>query len=838
MFKLNLHRKVLIAFIGLALLPLALLALYAGQHLSFMESFLREKTTEALDAQVARALKLRSEMVAKDVDDFLRAVEEDVRDLALLPPRPDLYKQFSRQHRRSVWYRTGTDENPEERREKVPLYAELAWVDPDGQERLRIVGGQVVDELRDVSDPANTTYQSENYFQIARDMPPDVVYTTSLTGWHVSKAEQLDGASSPEKVVERARYQGVIRFIKTVYDEEGSMLGMVVVSLDHRHLMEFTQHIAPTEDRSVVFPLHDSGNYAFMFDNEGWIITHPRYWNIRGVDRSGQLVPPYTAASAPELVQKGIIPINLYYAGFVDPNYPAVARAVLEGRGGVMDITTEDGIKKIIAFAPVYYFGAGQGSSWIFGGIIIATDVQQFHKPAIKTSRVIRQEITDFIGSSWIVIVVTTVIVVFVAYRLSQSITGPLLQLTAGTRKMAKGNLKTRVTVDSTDEVGDLALSFNAMARELDERRLRLLQTLKALRRSRREILQERNFKETVFENIETGVLTLDGSRTVTSVNTPACQILGTEQEAGKCPLEDFLGDWPEIFAAIEDAPRDAVQEHWSTYVPLERQGRGLTFRIALLPLSYGDEGSCILAVEDLTERVNMRKQMARMERLASLGRLAAGVAHEIRNPLTGVNLLLDDLHDRLLANPADQALIQKALGEIERLEELVGELLNFASLPQPRLQPGNLGDVLQDTLFLVRRQCQKCGVSLEEDLPSSFPTCDLDPDKLKQAFLNLFNNALDAMPQGGNLFVGADIMQEGVQIQIRDTGRGIPQENIPLIFEPFYTSKGHGTGLGLSITHSIISNHGGRIEVRSQSGRGTSMLLWFPLSHSMQRGR
>ncbi|NIQ96987.1 MAG: hypothetical protein GWO11_09235, partial [Desulfuromonadales bacterium] len=144
MFKLNLHRKVLVAFLGLALLPLALLALYAGQHLSFMESFLRDKTTEALDAQVARALKLRAEMVAADVDDFLRAVEEDVRDLALLPPRADLYEQFSRQHRRPVWYRTGTDASPVERREEVPLYAELAWIGPEGRERLRIVDGQAV----------------------------------------------------------------------------------------------------------------------------------------------------------------------------------------------------------------------------------------------------------------------------------------------------------------------------------------------------------------------------------------------------------------------------------------------------------------------------------------------------------------------------------------------------------------------------------------------------------------------------------------------------------------------------------------------------------------------
>ncbi len=262
-----------------------------------------------------------------------------------------------------------------------------------------------------------------------------------------------------------------------------------------------------------------------------------------------------------------------------------------------------------------------------------------------------------------------------------------------------------------------------------------------------------------------------------------------------------------------------------------ERNGRTLNFRLALHPLRFGEEGGRILTVEDLTERVSLRQQMARMERLASLGRLSAGIAHEIRNPLTGVSLLLDELHDRLLHQPEDQALIYRSLQEIERLEGLVGELLDFASQPQTRLEPGDVRQVLRDTLFLVKKQCQRGGVELVEAMDADLPPVPLDRDKLKQAFLNLMNNAREAMPRGGVLKIGTQAGAEGVRIAIGDTGEGIPADRLALIFEPFYTSKSAGTGLGLSITHNIVSDHGGRIEVKSRPGEGTTFLLFFPLA-------
>jgi len=767
------------------------------------------------------------------VSAFLREVEGDLLDLSLLPPTESSYLNFSRSHKRELWYRRGTNDKPLEVREKALLYSELSYLDGRGRELVRVVAGQPSHDYRDLSDPAQTTYKRETYFNQAAQLETGQLWVSRLNGWYVSRNDQLQGAKTPLEAVQGALYRGVIRFATPIW-ENGDLQGVVVLSLDHRHLMEYTQHISSIEDKEVVFPSYSSGNYAFIFDDQGWMIAHPKYWDIRGYDAAGYLVPAYNADSSKEDILSGRIPFNLFVADFIHPNYPRVAKAVIRGESGVVETVNIGGSNKIMAYAPIHYNRGVYRDYNIFGGVTIGAEIDQFHQPAEATSHLIQREISNYLMQSWLVISLTIMFVIATAYFLSNSIVRPVLSLTEGTRRMIRGNLSAEVKVSSNDEVGVLADSFNNMVAELNHRRQRLLQTLQALRQSRKEIIRERNFKDTVFENIETGLLTFDADRMVTSANGHACQILKISRPGKDCSWTKMLVEWPELREVLGEwfsLSESGESRSFRQYIPLDRKGRPLTYLMTMFPLSFRQQEGWLLTIEDLTERVNMRQQMARMDRLASLGRMSAGIAHEVRNPLTGVSLLLDELHDRLLGKEDDQQLIRRALGEIERLESLINEMLHFSTLPTPKLAYGQVESVIQDSLFLTRKQCQRQNVKLIEQIADDLPKIMLDADRLKQVLLNLLNNALDAMPDGGTLQVNVKTDNNKLMICISDTGVGISSEKLPLIFEPFFTSKGQGTGLGLAISYNIISDHGGDIQVESKFGKGTTLIISLPIT-------
>ena len=834
MLRVNLHTKVLGALLLLSLVPLILLLFSSHHSLRLVEDLLRQRTTETLDTQSTKALEKRTQMVAEQVSAFLQQVEGNLLDLALLNPTQDNYLRFNNNHQREIWYRSGTNENPIEIREAVPLYSELAFVDTKGREQLRIVAGKPCNYLRNLTDPYQTTYPYEDYFYQASRLASGEVWATRLHGWYVARDEQLQGAATPLDAVEGHQYTGVVRFATPVY-VDGEWQGVAVLSLDHRHLMTFTQHISPIDDEDTVFPSYESGNYAFMFDDEGWMLTHPKFWNIRGFDNSGELVPPYTVDTPQEVIDAGRIPFNLLTSGFIHPNYPEAARLVRQGESGVLSTVNVGGSHKIMAYAPISYPRGVYQQLGVFGGITIGAEIDLFHLPATSTALLIQNEINNYLTQSWFVISATVIFVAFVAYLLSSSMVRPIQQLTEGTRKMIGGRQqRVKVDVKSNDEVGVLADSFNHMVDDLSSRRERLLRTMQALRRSRKEIISERNFKNTVFENIETGVITFNSERRVTSANGPACRILDMPRHAKTPTKTELFSGWPELTEVLDDWFSNGMSRKSGScrlYVPMDRKGRKLTYRMALFPLSFRKQEGWLLTIEDLTERVSMRLQMARMDRLASLGRMSAGIAHEVRNPLTGVSLLLDELHDRLLGQQADQTLIRKALGEIERLETLVTEMLRFSSVKTPKLSSGSVAAVLHDSIFLIRKQCQQQQIEIIEDIPADLADVMLDTDRLKQVVLNLVNNALDSMPQGGTLDIRAEQLKSDILISIADTGEGISSDQLPLVFEPFYTTKGQGTGLGLSICYNIISEHGGDIQNDSVVQQGTTIRITLPLA-------
>jgi two-component system NtrC family sensor kinase len=235
---------------------------------------------------------------------------------------------------------------------------------------------------------------------------------------------------------------------------------------------------------------------------------------------------------------------------------------------------------------------------------------------------------------------------------------------------------------------------------------------------------------------------------------------------------------------------------------------------------------------ERTAELKKIHGQLFRSEKLASLGKLAAGVAHEINNPLTGVltnsSLLLEDLED---GDPKKDD-VQVIVNETIRCREIVKRLLDFARQTKPLKKQTNINSLIENIVLLVRNQTSFRNINIERNLSENIPEIMADSDQIQQVFINFILNASDAMPKGGTLNIDSRIMENGEFIEIRftDNGTGISEENKNRIFDPFFTTKESGTGLGLSITYGIVEQHGGTIHVESELGKGTTFIVQLPI--------
>lgn len=827
MTRLTLFKKILIITLLLSLLPLLASSLILFFNLETTSARLTSEIGGTADIQASESLQMRASQVAESVSDFLRQCESDLIFLSTSQLDRGTLLNFYASRKGEIWHRSGTASLPREIREHIPLYRSIALIDKTGREKLVIRDGIFVADryLKNVSNPADTEFRSEDYFNRVVKQPGKI-YVSHLTGRHVSKAEQLNGADEPENAFDGGSYQGVIRFAAAMFDSRGSFNGVVVISLDHRHLMEFSQHIDPGSKFSTIFPSYKSGNYAFIFDDEGWIITHPKYWDIRGLDNSGKPVPPYSDKSSAEEIKTGRIPFNLDFAGFIHPNYPLVAAEVRKQKTGFVDTTNVGGEKKIMAFAPIQYDSGDYERYGVFGGVTIGSQLDRFQSAARKGSRLINQQLGEHRTRSAVILVLTAILAGFSAWILSRGITKPLLQLTDGAHRLAEGDTHTRVAISSTDEIGELARTFNVMSDELETRKNSLLATLDELQRSRVEIIEERNFKASILESISSAIITFSPDGILTSINGLGMKLLANLDSDGM-KYQDVLAEWPGLTERIAVVLK-SKDGYGREPLNMVYQGEAACFDVGIFPIGKDAEMGLTMTLRNETEREKLREEMVRLDRLASLGKLSAGIAHEVRNPLTGISLLLDDLHDRSALNASDKVMLSKALSEIERVERLMSALLNYSTPVSADFREGDLSRVLNDTILLMRRQAELQRVTLEI-ISGTLPIFRFDPEKIKQALINIIKNALEAMERGGRLTVTTLHQADKVIITVHDNGPGIDEQNLPLIFEPFFTSKGAGTGLGLSITQRIVEEHHGSISVESSAGVGTTFTITLP---------
>ncbi|HEY8449035.1 MAG TPA: ATP-binding protein, partial [Bacillota bacterium] len=264
--------------------------------------------------------------------------------------------------------------------------------------------------------------------------------------------------------------------------------------------------------------------------------------------------------------------------------------------------------------------------------------------------------------------------------------------------------------------------------------------------------------------------------------------------------------------------------------------GERRLFHVYVAPVISHDE-KVVAAVGiawDVTHIHRLEQQAREAERMAAIGQLAAGAAHEIRNPLTAIKGFVQLFQRRARAGEEGEAW-NVVLAEIERIERLLRDLLLMAKPQQPERAPCDLNLLVERVLLLLEAQARECGVTIETALEPGLPVLVADGQQLRQVLYNLVLNAIEAMPDGGRLRVETALAGDGRQVvlQVRDTGVGIEPDHLDRVAEPFFTTKAHGTGLGLAVVRSIVNNHGGTIECESQPGRGTTFIVRLPLDGS-----
>jgi PAS domain S-box-containing protein len=353
------------------------------------------------------------------------------------------------------------------------------------------------------------------------------------------------------------------------------------------------------------------------------------------------------------------------------------------------------------------------------------------------------------------------------------------------------------------------------------------------------DLLNEKKFSENVLKSSINGILTVDISGRITSLNPAIEEMFRIKKEEVS---DNFIWDIFDSSEWIENSKK-VIAEHsnikgWEFTKTREQDETILNINTSQITNEAGDLIGFMFLVQDITQEKKRDRYLQRVNRLISLGELAAGIAHEIRNPLTGIGVVLDIL-SRKKYSKADLCLINEANGEIERLEKLISDLLTFARPRELNFDLVDLRSIITSIFYLIKEQCNHKKIKLLINISDDLKPLLLDHERIRQGLLNIVINAINAVPDGGKLIIQASNCKneidnnDAVKIIISDTGIGISNENKNRIFDPFFTTSNKGTGLGLSITHSIIKEHNGSIQVESEEGKGTEFTIILPRNRS-----
>ncbi|RMF69856.1 MAG: PAS domain S-box protein [Calditrichaeota bacterium] len=365
------------------------------------------------------------------------------------------------------------------------------------------------------------------------------------------------------------------------------------------------------------------------------------------------------------------------------------------------------------------------------------------------------------------------------------------------------------------------------------------------------EIIELKNFNESIIQSMGSGLITIDFERRVTSFNQGAEEMLGyaAEDVVGK-PLESLFPkeDCERLLSNVDDPDRSLLNREMQLGT---KNGHSIYVGFTATPRfdTQGRRVGAIISFKDITQIKQMQSEVQRMDRLASMGVLASGIAHEIRNPLAGIKTIAQTLEEDIEPDDSRREYVSRIVRQVNRMDDLLKTIFSYAKPREPQRKYHRLQEIVQEVVALLENRMRSQSVEFVESYHPELPLAYVDFYQIQQVFVNLFLNALDAMPDGGTLKLDAHpkvttlhrVDRRGrpftvqnksalyVQVLLSDTGVGIQPSDLPSIFNPFFTTKPQGSGLGLSIVYRIMTEHNGDIQVNSEMNKGTTFSLLLP---------
>lgn len=498
------------------------------------------------------------------------------------------------------------------------------------------------------------------------------------------------------------------------------------------------------------------------------------------------------------------------------------------------------------ALVPVY---SSLGSREVIGAISV-----DFFIPQSLVSRImeISKGFEDYkqlrmvkhpIRSSYLITLsLVTLLIIFAAtwfgLFLAKGITDPIEKLADGTQKIIQGNLDFQIPKTSADEIGTLVDSFNRMTQDLKMSKSQVEKAYAELSKSNVELEQRRRYMEIVLRDVGAGVISIDRDGIIRTMNKSAEKILGLQAEAaiGKKYVEALANEYTLLAEELIKAASKAESHPLTQPIKITIGNETLTIllKITMLRDEENQNLGMVLVLDDLT-------QLQKAQRAAAWREVARRIAHEIKNPLTPIQLSAQRLRKRYLSQFGEDGAIfdectRTIISQVEELKNLVNEFSSFARMPAAKPTPNNLNEIIHEAMVLYKEGHKQITFDFEPD--EKIPIFNLDKEQIKRVIVNLLENAVAAIAAVGHeqnegrvvISTHFDPALNSARIEVADNGCGVSPEEKPLLFEPYFSTKPGGTGLGLAIVNTIVADHDGYIRVKDNYPRGTRFVIELPI--------